>query len=242
MLSPNCDVTSWPAGALALGEGTQLLLAGVVGSHAYGLAHAASDVDYLGVHLAPAADLFGLRSTEATKRTYTSHYPDAACHELGKFVRLALTANPTVCELLWLDSHLVVSAAGAHLLDLREAFWSAHAVRSSYLGYAAGQLRFLNRPHVSAAAREKAGRHALRLVRCARQVLATGTLNLDTSGYADELVAAGRLAAADPDRFADALDTEMAAVDNARTRLPEQPNTAAVEEFLISTRRDAYGC
>ena len=228
----------FPRAAAGLPDGATVLLAGVVGSHAYGLATDQSDVDHLGVHLAPAGDLFGLASAAATTRTYVGHDPDVAVHEVGKFCRLALAANPTVCELLWLDSWTVMSEAGRRLVELRAAFWSERAVRNAYLGYARSQLARVGSgpPH----RRAKAARHTVRLVRSAWHVLTTGMLPVNMSGDADDLAALGRLGQTNPAAFADVLADEIAAVDATGSVLPEHPDVDAVNSFLVDVRRTAY--
>src|ERR1044072_586656 len=80
-----------------------VLLLGVIGSTAYGLAGPDSDVDRLGVFAVPTVELHGLERPAESKVTYE---PDVTLHEAAKFCRLALAGNPTVTELLWLPSRL----------------------------------------------------------------------------------------------------------------------------------------
>ena len=77
-----------------------VLLEGIVGSTAYGLAHAGSDVDRLGVFAAPAVAFHGLHPPLDKRATVVHHDPDRTLHEARKYCMLALSGNPTATELI----------------------------------------------------------------------------------------------------------------------------------------------
>ena len=81
-----------------------ILLEGVVGSHAYGLATETSDVDTAGVFAVATEELFQLSKPDQTQVT---HQPDSTYHEAEKFINLVKGCNPTAMELLWLDGSVV---------------------------------------------------------------------------------------------------------------------------------------
>lgn len=230
------------APALDLSAHTLLLL-GVVGSTAYGLTNAGSNVDRLGIFLTPTRSALGLHAAKHTSVTHvtTAPRPDSAVHELGKFCSLALKANPTTLELLWLPQHEVATPAGEELIALRSAFLSEGAVRGSYGGYArqqanralAGTPGFGDVPVARAA---KHGRHCLRLLRQGQELLATGTLPLDVSSIREELFAAGDLAVSNPLAFQDLFDQELARLDTTASALPDRPDFAVVNDFVVRTR------
>lgn len=122
--------------------GSDVLLSGIVGSTAYGLAGPDSDVDRLGVFAVPTTALLGLDSPTQS-RVITD--PDVTLHELGKWLRLALGGNPTAMELVWLPDDLYenVTDIGRELITLRGSLLSERQVKDSYLGYATQQLRRL---------------------------------------------------------------------------------------------------
>lgn len=119
-----------------------ILLQGIVGSTAYGLAGPDSDVDRLGMFAAPTEAFHGLRMPEES-HVDTGTGPDITLHEAGKYARLALGSNPTVMELMWLDSYETRTELGADLIGIRSAFLCAKRVRDAYLGYATQQFRKL---------------------------------------------------------------------------------------------------
>src|SRR3954452_3424124 len=119
-----------------------ILLSGIIGSTAYGLAREGSDVDRLGMFAAPTETLLGLHTP---KESHVSTAPDRTLHEAAKWCRLALAGNPTVMELVWLPVGLyeVLTPLGEELIGIRTSFLSAQRVRDAYLGYAVQQFRRL---------------------------------------------------------------------------------------------------
>src|ERR1700741_5454911 len=87
----------------AAGTTRNVLLSGIVGSTAYGIDRAGSDVDHLGVFAVPTEDLHGLHPPS---QSYATAGPDSALHEAAKWCRLALGGNPTVPELVLLPDDL----------------------------------------------------------------------------------------------------------------------------------------
>lgn len=216
-----------------------MLLCGVVGSVAYGLATEASDVDRLGVYLADTRDLLGLNGAATAGRSIVTTGPDATFHELGKFAALALKSNPTVIELLWLPEYEQSSPAGERLVAARSAFLSTGCVRRAYGGYAVTQLRRLNgradEPSTWHRA-EKHARHAMRMLTMGTRLLATGHLAIDLSDERDDLLRLGKLAVSDRRAFAGVFEERLAAFEAVPSVLPDVPDFALVDAILVETR------
>lgn len=221
-------------------DGLDVLLLAVVGSTAYGLAHEESDRDFLGVFRAPTHQVLGLDS-QAVERTVTSTDPDAAMHEVGKFMRLVLSGNPTVTELLWVPEFLVASPLGLELVAAREAFLSAPAVRSAYGGYALSQAHRLASGRGPDHRVEKLGRHSARLLLQGRELLETGALTLDVSHVRDDLFERGRQACMDPASYLEFITGEVEALDAIESVLPEVPDRERVDQLLRSVRLAGLG-
>lgn len=218
-----------------------VLLSGIVGSTAYGLAREGSDVDRLGVFVAPTVDVAGL-DWHRDRESHVTNKPDQTMHEIGKYLRLALKCNPTITELMHLPAPLVehVDAAyGAELVEMRDAFLSTHAVRSAYGGYARQQAdRLANRGDGSFSAdtrkrTTKHARHTLRLLRSGRQLLATGRLAVTVEDPADYFA------------FDDMTTEQMLAVFHredalfaaTESVLPDEPDKDRVVKYLRWVRR-----
>ena len=118
-----------------------ILLAGIVGSTAYGLQTASSDIDRLGCYAAPTAAFHGLHPPTGKAATWVSTKPDAVYHEAGKLASLLLKMNPTVTEILWLEEYETETALGRDLIAIRSSLLSARPTRDAYLGYATQQFK-----------------------------------------------------------------------------------------------------
>ncbi|MDQ1050361.1 DNA polymerase beta superfamily protein [Streptomyces sp. V4I2] len=221
-----------------------ILLSGVVGSTAYGLAHEGSDIDRLGMFAAPTEALHGLRTP---KESHVTTAPDRTLHEAAKWCRLALGGNPTAMELVWLpdDLYEVRTPLGEELIGIRTSFLSAGRVRDAYLGYATQQFRRLEGRgdgSFSADTRKRTAKHARHLKRLCHQGLVlytTGRLEIRVEDP-EEYHAFGERVAADPSAALPLLRHYGAAFDETPTVLPERPDEAAVEAWLHRVRGAFY--
>lgn len=222
-----------------------VLLSGIVGSTAYGLAKPGSDVDRLGLFAASTAEFHGLHQPTASHVTTD---PDRTLHEAAKWCRLALGGNPTVMELVWLpdDLYEVRTPLGDELISIRSSLLSAKRVRDAYLGYATQQFKRLydrGNGSFSADTRKRTEKHARHLRRLCHQgfdLYATGRLNVrvdDPDAYHQfgEEVAADAMAALPLLRRFEAL------FDETKSVLPDQPDEAPAEAWLHRVRAAHYG-
>lgn len=221
---------------------TTILLQGVVGSTAYGLAHADSDIDRLGVFAAPTHLFHGLRlPIDKADATHVTKDPDLTMHEARKMAILCLTANPTMTELLWLPDELYETRTplGDELIDLRVAFASAKRVRDAYFGYATAQFkRLLETGEFQSKMRRrqaKHGRHLLRLLDQGYGYYATGRLDVRVENPQRYLDFGDRVAA-NPEAARPALAQAEADFAAVRSPLPERPDEATVEAWLQRVR------
>jgi predicted nucleotidyltransferase len=217
-----------------------VLLSGIVGSTAYGLAREGSDVDRIGVFVAPTIDVAGL-DWHGDRESAVSTKPDSTHHEVGKYLRLALKCNPTITELMWLPGDLIEQVHpfhGARLIDLREAFLSEHAVKAAYGGYArqqASRLRNRGDGSFSADTRKrttKHARHLLRLLRQGRELLATGRLTVRVPNPEDYFA----FDEMTPEQMLDVYEREDALFAETVSVLPSEPDRERVREYLSDVR------
>ncbi|GKQ35270.1 nucleotidyltransferase domain-containing protein [Streptomyces sp. A012304] len=221
-----------------------ILLSGVVGSTAYGLAHQGSDIDRLGLFAAPTEDLHGLRGP---KESHVTTAPDRTLHEAAKWCRLALGGNPTVMELVWLPEELyeVRTGLGEELIGIRSTFLSARRVRDAYLGYATQQFRKLHSRgdgSFSADTRKRTAKHARHLKRLCQQgyeLYATGRLTIQVDDP-ESYHRFGEQVAADAEAALPLLRRFEAAFEETRSVLPEHPDETAADAWLRRVRRHFY--
>jgi hypothetical protein len=211
-----------------------LVLVGLVGSKAYGLDHAGSDEDYLGIFQLETTTLLGLgKPHDTVTNTHLDHpgVPDYTYQELGKFVKLALQGNPTILELLWLDQYITESESGKTLVGMRDDFLSDR-VRDAFGGYARQQLERMKRTQKTNDRGEKYVRHMFRLLQEGQHLISTGELQVRVDDP-EELFALGRLPFDDVLAEFEKRDAEYR---DTKSVLPPSPNYAKVESFLIEAR------
>jgi len=180
---------------------------------------------------------------------------DLVAYNLRKYLRLALKGHPTVLLLLFVPPELtlVETELGRELRELAPAILSKRAGRG-YLGYLHGQRERLlgtrggkrvNRPELVEAHGfdTKYAMHALRLGYQGLELLQAGRLTLPLREPERSQVMAVR-------RGEIAFDDVMAEIDESErrleaaletTELPDEPDRAAVDEFLVGAYRRAWG-
>jgi hypothetical protein len=180
---------------------------------------------------------------------------DLVAFNLRKYLRLALKGHPTVLLLQFVPPELtlVETDLGLELRALTPAILSRRAGRG-YLGYLHGQREQLvgtrkgkrvNRPELLEAHGydTKYAMHALRLGHQGIELLETGRVTLPLGEPERSAVMAVR-------RGELSFDEAMAEIEKVerrleaaleRTRLPDEPDRAAVDEFLVSAYRRAWG-
>lgn len=230
-------------------EGSKVIKAVTVGSTAYGLATASSDVDTLGVYVVPTELLLGLDGHKHADNSVVTNDPDQTLHEAGKFVHLALKCNPTILELIFAplvqqrDLYFSVS------LDLAgQAAIHEKGVRAAYGGYAKQQAERLVKRGAEgrkgfdpdlAKRTAKHGRHCFRLMIQAEELLTTGEITLDVSEHRDEIFSMGELAERDPQAFYEAFEKRDAYLNSLSSVLQAEPNRDKVNHYLLNIRRRA---
>ena len=219
------------------------LLSGVVGSTAYGLAHAGSDVDRLAVAAAPTTEFHGLCPPHGKAATRVRHDPDSVTHEAAKYIALALKGNPSITELMFLESYETRTPLGDELIGLRRSLLSAHAVKSAYLGYATSQFqRLINKgrfPNVPADRIAKHARHLARLLEQGTELWRTGHLTIRVADP-EATRAFGEAVASDPDRARLPLVVADRVFTEERSALLAEPDYDAAEAWLQKVRAAHY--
>ncbi|WP_344830469.1 nucleotidyltransferase domain-containing protein [Actinocorallia longicatena] len=209
------------------------ILTVVVGSTAYGLATDASDVDRRGVFVAPTEAFWRFTKPPAH---LDGPREEEFSWELERFCGLALDANPTVLECLWSPLVEWIDATGEELRALAPAFLSRQAHRT-FLRYADRQFQ---RARPGGEIKWKHVMHLLRLLISGRHLVETGVPLVDVSAHRERLLSVrrGEVAwaevAAWRAELSGGLDDALAA-----SPLPEHPDHATVERFLVATRRNA---
>lgn len=215
----------------------------MTGSTAYGLATENSDVDIKGVYLLPTREILKMGfNPEKTTRDHTE--PDWVYHEVGKFMKLVVSGNPTVTELLYLEKYTKSTIYGDLLINNRELFLSTPAVMHSYRGYALSQAKRLNNRtdqgldgYASALKNRfaKHTRHCFRLLMQARQLLETGTLTVRVTPEEREWLF--YMGEQDADTIVNTFMEKDSELDSIVSVLPDKPNYDKLNELLWAIRQ-----
>lgn len=219
-----------------------IILEGVTGSTAYGLATENSDIDIKGVYLLPTNKVLEIGFNQ--DHTTIDHVdPDWVYHEVGKFMKLVMSGNPTVTELLYLDEYTKLTTIGKMLIDNRDAFLSTKAIMNAYRGYAFAQAKKLNNRtdqgldgYDSSLKNRfaKHTRHCFRLLLQAKQLLETGTLSVKvTPEQREYLFAMGEKTADEVVNEFMRMDSEF---DNIKSVLPDEPDYKRLNKLLYDIR------
>ena len=219
-----------------------IILEGVTGSTAYGLATENSDIDIKGIYLLPTKEVLSM-GFDPQHTTKDHADPDWVYHEVGKFMKLVTSGNPTVTELLYLNEYTKMTPIGQMLVDNRDAFLSTKAVTNAYSGYAFSQAKKLNNRteqgldgYDSSLKNRfaKHTRHCFRLLMQARQLLETGTLDVRvTPEQREYLFAMGEKTADEVVAEFMRQDTELKKV---KSTLPDEPDYERLNNLLYEIR------
>lgn len=120
--------------------GTNIILLGLGGSHAYGTNNENSDIDIRGIATRTKRDILIGNDFEQVVDVDT----DTTVYSFDKIIKLLCSCNPNVIEILGLkpEHYIYLSDAGRKLIDNRHLFLSKKAIHS-FGGYANAQLRRL---------------------------------------------------------------------------------------------------
>jgi len=207
----------------------------IVGSRAYGLDHAESDVDRRGVYLPPAEmqwSLFGVPEQLENKET------DECYWELQKFLTLALKANPNVLEVLYSPIVEHVTPIGQELLDMRAGFLSK-LVYQTYNGYVMSQFKKLEADLRNCGQiKWKHAMHLVRLLLSGIAVLRESDVPVRVVEHRERLLAIrnGRAEWDEVNAWRLELHKQF---DGAfrQTALPDRPDYEAANALLVKARR-----
>jgi predicted nucleotidyltransferase len=207
----------------------------VVGSRAYGLDDDASDVDRRGIYLPPADlhwSLYGVPEQledDVTRDTYW---------ELQKFLVLALKANPNVLECL--NTALIEYAAplATELRAMQDAFLSK-LIYQTYNGYVLSQFKKMEADlRTKGTIKQKHAMHLIRLLLAGVTALREGIIPVRVEEHRERLLAIkrGDVPWEEVNAWRLELHRQFDAAF-ATTRLPERPDYARVNAFLLRARR-----
>jgi uncharacterized protein len=209
----------------------------VIGSRAYGLDDASSDVDYRGIYL-PTADqhwsLHGVPEQIECDETQEAYW------EIQKFIVLALKANPNVLECLYTPLIELTTPLARELLNMRSCFLS-RMLYQTFNGYAMSQFKKMQGDiRNQGTVKWKHVMHLLRVLISGIHALTHGEVQVEVSEHKDRLMAIkyGEISWEQTEIWRNSLHSEFEAAFE-KTKLPEKPDYEAANAFLVKARRMA---
>lgn len=209
----------------------------VGGSRSYNLDIDTSDVDWVGVYVAPLREVVGL---DRLKESFVVERPNCEYHEVRLFASLVNKGSPNAIESLFCDRMIHVTAAWENLRAIRHRFVTQRCVRN-YVGYGQGQLKKYLAGRTLHTAGGKPGEkwlyHVVRLAKQAVRLAEGGMPNNWAEGEdRDFILRIRRKEVPDYAVIAVARGLFDQADSLAPYRLPEFPDTPALEQWLLHTR------
>ncbi len=114
-----------------------MLLKAIVGSNLYGLNTKDSDVDHKGIFVLPNKELGKMHRIEQV----SDARQDNTFYEIGRFLQLAMKANPNILELFYLPEDMILEKTSAYnLLVKNRDMFLTKSIRNSLGGYAIAQI------------------------------------------------------------------------------------------------------
>lgn len=210
----------------------------VTGSQAYGLAGDGSDVDRRGFYLPPADlqwSLYGVPEQLEKQATQEVYW------EIRKFLTMALKADPNVLECLYTPLVETCAPIAAELRDNRARLLSK-LMYKTYNGYTLSQFRRLEQDlRTTGQLKWKHAMHLIRLLLAGIAALSTGAIAVRVPDEHRERLLAIRRGEV-PWREVDVWRLDLHRQFDAafeRSPLPERPDYAWANRFLIEARRSA---
>ncbi len=219
---------------------SRLIMLGIHGSLAYGMARPESDEDYRGIVVPPTSYYLGLDSYSQIQ----SKDPDLVIYELRKFFHLAMKNNPNLLELLFLPREMEIRATWewTRIKEHRYEFLSKRA-GYTYIGYAQGEMSSIEKDLVKTGTfKGKQAAHLVRIVRMGTEILREGVVRVKRPDYKELLdIRAGLW---DYDKLKGWFNEAMIELKEAResSKLPEEPDYDKMNELCISTIESFIVC
>ncbi len=223
-----------------------------MGSKAFGLSDENSDTDERGIYLPPAEWHWSMQPLPEQlefKRTpdgrvldhnSAEDVDDFCWWEIEKFLRLALKANPNVLEALYVpEQHILfIDDWGRRLRELRDLFLSK-LIYQTYSGYVLSQFKKMK--HAVDRGEEFRPKHAMHLIRLLYsgiEAMRGNGILVEVGIYRAELlqIKCGGIPFNQIHQHAITLNATLQTEFECST-LPDRPDVAAIDRFLIEARR-----
>lgn len=213
----------------------------LTGSKAYGLAIETSDDDWRGFYVPSTTDWF--RLAEPVEQIETTNLEDYSYWEVRKYLQLLLKNNPNVLESMWSPvveyPHPATEKIIKEYVEGQRKNILSKKIIKTYGGYATSQLK-RGEEYVARGKTKDGWKHLMHLCRLliqGKQALLTGELKVNVGEYKERLldIRNEKMSMEDFKKWHAELELEFNDAQ-LKTTLPDSPDPAITEQFLINVR------
>lgn len=125
----------------------RIIFEAVVGSQLYGIATPTSDIDYRGVCIEDAQDIYGLTPMS---KPYEDDAQDRTIYGLKQFAELALGSNPNIVEMFFADKNIVINPQDRRVWNMileHQFDFISKKVTKTFIGYVVSQRKRMDTHH-----------------------------------------------------------------------------------------------
>lgn len=157
-----------------------LILKSLVGSRAHGLHNEDSDYDYRGVHILPTSEILSIGYKAAGTQNLEGSL-DETSYEIGHFLKLCTSANPSVLEVLLAEERVIDSPYADEMRELLPYMYDPRDAFNAFVGYSRNQQKKMLEDKTPR--RNKAAIAYLRTLHNLIQLLETGSFPLKVENH-----------------------------------------------------------
>lgn len=217
----------------------KICLMGLQGSRALGMQQTEdADYDYRGVFLEDTNTVLSIYPYQETIELGdgSDNNAEFVFHEFGKFIKLCMKGNPSVIQILFLNTFNLKNNVGSLLVANKHNFIGAESIKKSFGGYALAQAKRLNKTGSFSKGRKRSKhiRHIFRLFDQAIEILQTGELTYPLKN-AQKYIDFGNNAT--NEQVLKEFETMYKKLKSlSSTIIPDYPNQYLINEIVLQVR------
>ena len=227
------------------------------GSHAYGVATDASDIDVVGFCVPPKpvvfphldGDIEGFGRQKQRFQQFQAHHVifdsdevDITIYSVVRFCHLVMDNNPNMVEALFVPDDCVMTCdSPAQILRENRHMFLHKGSYHRFRGFAHSSISKMRKKNRSDERLYKYGYHAVRLIDEAEQILRDGDLVLDNNVEKLRAIRAGDWSFDDIEGYFEDKEHQLDDLYQSTDKVPERPKEPEIKRLLLDVLEEWYG-